>query len=401
MRSVLLKNYKICGICVGLRSSLLLFVFLLGNEFLRIANGMKSLFRIMVSAALGGFLCGLTVSCGRGAGSDVRSSCAYAEYFDVFDGGVVSISPYDGRRDTLLVDEPLESIVCMSSSHVACLAAVQADSIISAVSGIRYISNPLLRDRYDAGNLYDIGYEPSLDYERIMSLNPDLLVAYTVSGAEPQYLAKLRTLGIPVLVLHDHIENHPLARAEYVRLFGRLSGRLEAADSVFAAVCDRYTALAEEVRNAPDGRIVKVLLNIPYGDVWYIPGAENYMSQLIRDAGGEVLGAAEGESRSRAVGMEEAYRLSQDADIWLNPGHCRTREELAHVHQLFPSFGPLDKGLPVYNNILRTTPEGGNDFWESGAVRPDLVLEDMVVMLRGERFLDCARNDVHYFFELE
>ena len=23
------------------------------------------------------------------------------------------------------------------------------------------------------------------------------------------------------------------------------------------------------------------------------------------------------------------------------------------------------------------TPEGGNDFWESGSVRPDLVLEDL------------------------
>lgn len=364
------------------------------------ANRMKSLFRIFVLVALSGILSGLTLSCGREPRSEVRSSCAYAEYFDVFDGGVVSISPYDGRRDTLLVDEPLGSIVCMSSSHVACLAAVQAGSIISAVSGIRYISDPVLRGRYRDGELHDIGYEPSLDYERIISLKPDLLVAYTVSGAEPQYLAKLRTLGIPVLVLHDHIENHPLARAEYVRLFGRLSGHMDKADSLFAAVGERYISLAEDVRKTSDDRAVKVLLNIPYGDLWYIPGAENYMSQLIRDAGGEVLGAADGESRSRVVGIEDAYRLSQDADIWLNPGHCRTREELAHVHQLFPSFGPLAKGLPVYNNTLRATPEGGNDFWESGAVRPDLVLEDMVVMLREERFLDSA-DRLNYFFKLD
>jgi hypothetical protein len=35
-------------------------------------------------------------------------------------------------------------------------------------------------------------------------------------------------------VLYDHLEDHPLARAEYVRLFGALTGRIDKADSFFA-----------------------------------------------------------------------------------------------------------------------------------------------------------------------
>ena len=59
-------------------------------------------------------------------------------------------------------------------------------------------------------------------------------------------------------------------------------------------------------------------------------------------------------------------------------------------------FGPLEKGLPIYNNTLRTTPEGGNDFWESGAMRPDLILQDLIAILQGD-----SSHDMNYFISLE
>ena len=291
----------------------------------------------------------------------------------------------------------MDNIICMSSSNVAALAAIGADSLISAVSGIGYISNENIRAR-SAGTdkpVYDIGYEAALDYERILSLKPDLLVSYTVSGAEPPYLLKLRELGVPVLVLHDHLENHPLARAEYVRLFGALTGQSAKADSVFCSVKERYLSLCDMAERE---RVPKVLINIPYGDIWYVPGEESYMACLVRDAGGEILGAESGTSFSGTISMEKAYMLSSQADVWLNPGYCRTREELASVHKLFPSFGPLAKNLDIYNNTLRTTPEGGNDFWESGAVRPDLILEDLMSIFGTHQ---KSEDSLKYHFKLQ
>ncbi|KAA6313828.1 iron complex transport system substrate-binding protein, partial [termite gut metagenome] len=32
----------------------------------------------------------------------------------------------------------------------------------------------------------------------------------------------------------------------------------------------------------------------------------------------------------------------------------------------------------VYNTFRRTTPAGGNDYWENGVARPDLLLSDMI-----------------------
>ena len=353
---------------------------------------MKRLLHILLS----GLACILT-GCSAGH-AEVETSCLYARYFDLCRLGkdslnaVVAISPYTGQCDTLVVERPLSNIVCMSSSQVAGLAAIGADSLISAVSGIRYISNSAIRARAESevylrggqNVVYDIGYESSLDYERILKLNPDLVLAYTVSGAEPQYVTRLRSLGVRVLVLHDHLEDHPLARAEYIRLYGALTGRVETADSLFGNISSRYDSLASNSIRSSEP--VKALLNVPYGDAWYIPGQQSYISRLIRDAGGEVLGARQGTSISGTVTIEQAFRLSQEADIWLNPGPFRTRQELENSHHAFPMFGPLKNGKPIYNNTLRTTPEGGNDFWESGSVRPDLVLEDLIRIFSDHSF---------------
>ena len=344
---------------------------------------MRNIYTIFIAAMA--LLAACTVNDAR---QQAASSCEYASYFDILaDSAVVAISPFDGSCDTVLVRRPLSRIICMSSTNVACLSAIGADSLVAAVSGADYLA------KLPYEGVPDIGYEAALDYEKILEIKPDLLVAYVVSGTEPQYITKLRSLGVPVMVLHDHLENHPLARAEYVRLFGALTGRMEKADSVFDFVKERYEILAESVK---DNSRVKVLLNIPYADAWYIPGAENYMSQLVRDAAGEVLGAETGASKSRVISLEDAYKLSRIADIWLNPGHCRTRSQLAAIHQLFPSFGPLANGLPIYNNTLRTTPEGGNDFWESGAVRPDLILEDLIQVFHSD-----GSGDLNYYFRLE
>ena len=316
----------------------------------------------------------------------MSSSQEYAEYFDIVTQdsttAIIVTYPSSQQVDTLWVNSPKDRLICMSSSHVAALSAIGADKHIIAVSGLKYISDQDLK----RNDVKDIGYDAALDYEAILELQPDLLVTYAVSGAEPAYVSKLHSLGIRTLVLHDHLEQHPLARAEYVRLFGALTGRREVADSVYHDVRDRYLELSANVERTTK---VKVLINIPYGDAWYIPGQDGYMSQLVRDAGGEILGAAHGESASSVVSMEQAYEYSLEADLWLNPGPCRTREELAAAHHMFPRFGPLAKGLPIYNNIRCVNEGGGNDFWEQGAVRPDLVLEDMISIMNhakgGER----------------
>lgn len=328
----------------------------------------------------------LLASCTEALHHDGSDSTEYAEFFRLIDStGIITVSPFDGHTDTLIVERPFSKVICMSSSHVAFFDALSADSVVVAVSGLSYISSPELKSRSD---VYDIGYEPELDYERILTIRPDVLLSYSTSAVAPSYISKLKVLGIKVLDVHEHLESHPLARAEYIKLFSILCGRRREAELYFNSLRDRYVSLSEGVS---DGDRVKVLMNIPYGNQWFIPGRNNYMSKLIQDAGGEILGSKENSKTSGVISVEQAYMLSKDTDIWLHPGTASSKEQLLSTNPLFKYFG-IDR---VYNNTLRMNSEGGNDFFESGNLCPDLILEDLISIFRGEQ------GSLHYYLEVE
>ena len=310
-------------------------------------------------------------SCCRKPSASLSGGMEYAQWFDLQEGKIVVRSPFGAPADTFAVTGAMGSIACMSSSCVGFLSALGCDSVVTAVSGCGYLSDRSVRER-----AVEIGYDAALNYEALLKLHPDLLVAYAVSAAEPGYVRTLRDLGIPVLTIHEHLESHPLARAEYIKLFGALTGREERADSLFSAIRDRYLDRIR-TRSHP----VKVLINIPYADEWYVPGGDNYMTRLISDAGGQVLGAVPGQHASSVISVEKAYRLSQEADYWLNPGWCSTKDELRSVHPLFADFPVLEK--KVWNNTRQATEGGGNAFWETGPVCPDVILEDLCAIFDG------------------
>ena len=325
----------------------------------------------------------LLVSCGRNVRTPVPGGMEYAQWFDLQGNLVIVHSPYGAADDTLIVDKPMHSIVCMSSSYIGFLDALGCDSVATAVSGLTYVSDPEVR-----AQAVDVGYDAALDYESILKVKPDLLLTYAVSAAEPPYLAKLRELGIRTAVIHEHLESHPLARAEYIRFFGLLTGRKDLSDSLFTGIRDHYLSLLSEA-DTPK----KVLIKIPYADQWYIPGGDNYMTRLIQDAGGEVLGAVPGRFESSVISVEKAFEYAQEADIWLNPGWCSTKAQLRSVHPLFADFPVIDK--PVWNNTKQSTPGGGNAFWETGPARPDLILKDLRAIFDG------TEVPMYYYFEVE
>jgi len=344
----------------------------------------------------------LPVSCRR-QHSEVNYGSA-PRFLDISvrpEGGwnVVSISPFDGSCDTLVVDHSMDRLVVMSTSYIGFLDAIGCDSVICGISGCEYVCDSNIVTRVADGTVAEVGYEASPDYEKIVSLHPDLLLTYSVSGTKSRFVTKLESLGIRVFTVNEHLESDPLARAAYVCLFGALTGRMDAADSVLRSVTAAYESLCADV---PDD-VRKVLVNIPYNDQWFIPGGDSYLTRLVSAAGGEILGTEAGQSNSSVISLEAAYSLSKEASCWLNVGWCTTMEQLMGENPIFENIlgnvkanaaatGHADS-VVVWNNNLRLNPNGGNDFWESGVVRPDLVLEDLISILHPQ----ASKSAGHYY----
>ncbi|MCD8102432.1 MAG: iron ABC transporter substrate-binding protein [Alistipes sp.] len=306
----------------------------------------------------------------------------------------------------ITVSVPVRSVVCMSSTYVAYIAELGRTDAVKGVSGAKYISNPEIRQAFEAGTVRDVGFDTNMNYELLAAIDPDAVLAYGITGENSVMSGKLSQLGIDLIYIGDYVEQSPLGKAEWLVAFGYLLGREEEAVGIFEAVEERYNGLKDMVSRSladspeagaamrepggpdttsADGPVQhvhywgmpSVMLNSPYRDTWFVPGDRSYMVRLIEDAGGSYACAGEDSDASRPISLETAYVRMLSADVWLNPGQAATLAALKAQNPRFAATPPVVNGR-VYNCNKRTTPEGGSDFWESGAVHPDVVLEDLV-----------------------
>ena len=149
--------------------------------------------------------------------------------------------------------------------------------------------------------------------------------------------------------------------------------------------------MADTVLDAPS-----VMLNTPYGDSWFMPSTENYAVRLITDAGGDYIYKKNTGNSSTPIDLEEAYLLASTADMWLHVGMANTLDELKAACPKFADIRCVRNG-DVYNNNARTNAAGGNDYYESAVVNPDLLLRDLVKIFHPE----LVEEDFVYYKQLK
>ena len=284
----------------------------------------------------------------------------------------------------------------MSTTHTAMLSALGEAGIIVGISGTGLVYDSLILDAVASGSILDVGYESNLDKELIVSLKPDLLMAYGVEASSAEYLRKLTEMGVKVMYNADYLEEHPLARCEWIKVFGLLTGRESKADSLYREVSAAYFSLAAEVRVAEKDQ-PDVLLGAPWQDVWYVSPANSYMGRLISDAGGKYLFDDLAEPNSVPYAVEAVFRRATEADLWINPGTAESLSDIAVSDHRMTKLPVFTSGC-IWNNRNRMTRSGGNDYWEGAVVHPDLLLRDLVSILHPELLPDYKQL---YFRRLE
>ena len=281
-------------------------------------------------------------------------------------------------------------IVCMSSSYIAMLDAIGQTDRIVGVSGIDYVSNPYVLAHKES--IRDMGAE--MNYELLIGLKPDVVLLYGIGDAQTSVTDKMRELSIPYMYVGEYLEESPLGKAEWLIALSELTDSREKGIEVFREIPRRYQALktlTESVEQRPT-----VMFNTPWNDSWVMPSTQSYMAQLVADAGADYIYKENVSNSSTPIGLETAYGLIQKADYWINVGVASTLDELKEVNPKFADAKAV-REKTVYNNNLRLTTTGGNDYWESAVVRPDVVLRDLIHIFHPELVTDS----LYYYRHLE
>lgn len=290
-----------------------------------------------------------------------------------------------------VIDWPARRIIAMSTTTVAMLDALDATDHIAGVSGLRFLSS----ENIDPRRIADVGNEANADFERIVSLDPDLVIIYGIASPSSME-AKLKSLGIPYFYVGDYLEQSPLGKAEWMVAIGEIIGHRDKAITQFAEIRESYNNLKSKVDTS--GQRPLVMLNAPYTDAWFLPSADSYLVKLIEDAGGKYVFDSNTSGKTIAVADETALQLASQADLWLCPGSYQSLDVMKREMPTFASVKAI-KNHQVWNNTLRINAYGGNDFYEAATVNPQQVLEDLIEIINPGSESD--QYEPHYFMKLK
>ncbi len=287
----------------------------------------------------------------------------------------VNIPDPDSPEDEQTVLIPVKKVVVTSTTHVSFLNELGQSNSIRGVSGGRYIFDSELGKQIENGSIRDIGYDQSLNYELIISMQPDVVFVYGVTGEIYNHISHFRKMGIPVVIISEYLEKHPLGKAEWIRFFAAFFDMTQRADSIFGETRKTYESLTE-LTAGMTGKPT-VLSGLPWKDAWWVPGGRSFAAQFIKDAGGDYLWKDNSSFEAIPLDIEAVYNTAGKADIWINPGSALSIGEIVSADSRLGGLQAVAEGQ-VYNNDARLNKHGGNDYWESGVCHPELILADLI-----------------------
>ena len=316
---------------------------------------------------------------------------------------------------------PLKRVAALSTSQVGYLLRLGLRDNIVGVSDGNYIVDSVLyeRARPDRGSasefVQSIGYDADA-LEKLMALQPDLIFDFTTGGDYDNYEQIART-SLPLMLTSEWQENSPLAKLEWIKLYGILFGVRPLADSIYEQEKNKYETLKNLIASTKPlsskdslsslasrlsskdtlSSLVKVgepaeprlsskhcprvLAGMSYGGVWHASGGSGFTANLIRDAGGCYLWASDS-SRELTFSFEQVFALADSVDVWVNPSMFATVDEIVALEPRVKGIKAF-KEKRIFQNDGRKGRGAGNDFYEDAVTRPAELLWNFAKCING------------------
>jgi len=221
----------------------------------------------------------------------------------------------------------------------------------------------------------------------------DHKVASFAAGDNATEIDKIKEIGIPVVAEPNFLESTPLGRAEWIKYDSLFVNAEKTANQKYDEIAEKYHATAK--RTAKVKTRPTVLPGSQYKGVWDIKPNENYAIQFLRDAGGEYVFKDLHGVASRKLDTEAVIKPAHDADFWIDGPEKSSIPQILKADPRLKSLKALDNGN-MWDATPRADPKHGNDYWQTGVVRPDLVLADLTAILQPELDRD---HQFHFYLK--
>ena len=273
-----------------------------------------------------------------------------------------------------------------AATHVGMLVALDARNNIGAVSMGKYLHDPTLKKRFDKGRLLELG-GTSIPFESLLKQHINLWVSAGMEPLDQANEERFKALGIQWIPNYDWREEHPLGKAEWILFFGAITNHFDEAVAQFDVICKRYHAYEA----LPKGnQCKKILVGNFAGDFWYTPLQQSFQARFFSQVDFCTFSMNYKGTGSMAVGAERIYQEAEACELWLNPGFP-TKQAILNAFPKANQLRPFNQGsIFCYSHDL-------NKFWEQSALKPDIVLRDLIRIKQG----NTAKSKLYFYQEVK
>ena len=143
---------------------------------------------------------------------------------------------------SVLLHTPLQRTLPQSTVHASLALRLEAQQSLVGLCDTAYIVAPELKELH----LPDFGRGDQPNVERIVAAKTQACLFAPFENARYESLERAQIL---VVDCADYLETSPLGRAEWMRFYGRLWGKSQLADSLFACEVSSYERLKQMVHS--------------------------------------------------------------------------------------------------------------------------------------------------------
>lgn len=271
----------------------------------------------------------------------------------------------------LSIKPSVKRVVVSSTSHLAMIEKLREEKSVKGFTDPRLIYSKSFE------KVVALGYP--MNPEKVSLIRPDVIFSYVTESETLEGVEPLLRLKLPVVFNGDFKENHPLARAEWIKFISVFFGKFEEAQKLFMKIENSYLQTKMLISKK---RRIPVLVGKDNHGIWEGPGSSSYLIKLLEDAGGSYLLQDFGKERV-ILNFEKLLQKSQGAQVWFPQHIWNSKEEISRETSKYGLLSVFKNGA-VYNSNRRVNRGGGHDYWESAVINPDLLLRDLVKILHPE-----------------
>ncbi|MFY7810573.1 MAG: ABC transporter substrate-binding protein, partial [Flavobacterium sp.] len=283
----------------------------------------------------------------------------------------------DSLKKFKIIDVPIQKIVATSTTHIPAIEMLDVLPSLIGFSGLNYISSPTTRARINNQKIIEVGNNESLNTEILLSIQPDIIMAFGVNGSN-NTLENLQKNGLNIIYNGDWLEENPLGKAEWIKVFGALYLKNSQANLLFSNIENEYKktqTIALKNQTKPT-----IMSGAMYQNTWYSPAGNSWMSYFFKDANANYIFANETSQGSLALPFETVLKNCKDANFWIGTSQFTSFKEMKNNNENYAKFKSFQT-KKVFTTSLNKGATGGVIFYETASQRPDLVLKDLVYIL--------------------